>query len=195
MLFKCLFFSSALLLFWGIGAAQTLHFDVFHKEQSVGAVDIERKIKGNTVEYSLKSHVEVNMVFTVKINSVTQSKYENGKLTYAEAKQQSNKGVFDQHTTTKRHKEGEYQITREDKVYTVSDGDIKWTVLRLYFEEPKGQKRIFSEDNGKWYKLEYRDGKYYLEAKNPTQYVYKSGKLMEVHSSTMGGEISFIRKK
>ena len=84
-----------------------------------------------------------------------------------------------------------YNITNEKKKFT-HPTEVKYSVISLYFSEPKGMKQLFTERIGEVYPLtDLGSGRYEYKIPNGDKnvYVYKNGELVETERKTIIGTV------
>jgi len=180
-------------LFTSAANAQKLDFFIIHRGDTVGVLNVERKQSNNTLNYKLYSKVEVTFIVQLVIINNMTIVYENGKLMSADVLQKSNKGVFDANVKAK-YERNRYHVIKNGSDYYLNEKEITWSVSRMYFEEPKGVKSVYAEDNGKIITLEPKsEGQYSLQVSFPSVFTYKNGIMVQMIAETIVGDIYFVR--
>lgn len=175
--------------------AQVQDFYIIHRGDTVGLVYTEQKTPDILhTQYSIKSDVDVMFIIHLQIYTTMNVRFENGSLSSSDVVQKSNRGVFDGDVKTKWIKD-KYTVLKNGRSFYLNEKSIKWTVSKLYFEEPTGINKIYSEEIGKFVELEKNSKNCYkLKVNYPTSYCYENGKLQNVKVESIVGDILFVRK-
>ena len=97
-----------------LAAQQNLStYVVRYKGEDVGTVKLHQVIKGDTVHYRMTSDIKTRFIFTIRVKSVEESVFQNGRLVYSAV----NRSVNGNEKVKK-------QTTAGNKVYTLSDNEI-----------------------------------------------------------------------
>lgn len=165
-------------------SAQTLLYDVVLFGKKIGASTIERIDNGNgEVRYKLSSQSSYNN-FLVNRTSQMQFDvvYRNGKLFSAYCKNVKNEIT---EITTVLWDGMKYVISKGEETLQVNQL-IDFSAIQLYFSEPAGRTRIFSERLGAYCTFEKEgNGEYICELENGVDniYRYRNGVLYELEMS------------
>jgi len=164
--------------------AQKHIYDVELFGKKIGSTTVERIDKGNgLVEYKLDSHSEVNILFTKKTSTMNMDVlYKNGQLISSYVK-----NVKDDVTeiATIMWDGAKYIIKKGEETLQLSQS-IDFSNSLLYFFEPVGRKRIFSERLGQFWAFKtISPGVYECKLDNGVDniYRYKNGALVEIEMS------------
>ena len=152
--------------------------------KKIGETIVERIDKGNgEVQFKLKSNSDVNILFTHKTSVMDfDVRYKDGKLFSAYCKSVKD-GVTE--ITTTAWDGTKYLIKKGEEVFNLSQV-IDLTAIQLYFLEPKGKTKIFSERVGQFCNfIKSTEGVYECKMANGVIniYRYKSGALYELEMS------------
>lgn len=182
-----LFFS---LLTIGLLSAQTRTYNVILSGDKIGSLVVTRTIKGAFTTYKLESKSEAKVLFTTKKNYVSMDvTYKDGKLLSANCKNEINDEVDNYANIF--WDGSKYTITNEKKKFTY-DTPVTFSVISLYFSEPKGMTKLFTERIGEVYPLTaLGEGRYEYKIPNGDKnvYVYKNGELVETERKTIIGTV------
>lgn len=187
---KSLFALLALCMSVVVSQAQTRKYEVILSGDKIGELTVTRTIKGNFTTYKLESKSEAKVLFSTKKNYVLMDViYKDGKLLSANCKNEINDAV-DNYANI--FWDGEkYTITNEKKKFTHTT-PVTYSVISLYFSEPKGLTNLFTERIGEVYPLKpLGDGKYEYKIPNGDKnvYIYKNGELVETERKTIIGTV------
>jgi hypothetical protein len=177
-------FTLLLVIFFVAISAQKHLYDVQLLGKSIGSMQIERVDKGNgEIEIKLKSTSEVNIFFTKKSSDLTYDVvYKNGKLLSSYCK-----NVKDDVTEV-------VTVVWDGMKYMIKKGaealeyerPIDFSALLLYYNEPIGRTRIFSERIGQFCTfVKLAEGVYQCKMENGVSntYHYKNGVMTELEMS------------
>lgn len=165
-------------------SAQKHIYDVELFGKKIGSTIIERIDNGNgTVEYKLSSTSEVNILFSKKTSAMNfDVVYKNGILFSSYCK-----NVKDDVTeiATMLWDGTKYIIKKGEEVLTQTQ-PLDFSSIQLYFIEPKGRPKIFSERLGEFCSFTASGGGVYeckLANGVSNTYRYKNGILYELEMS------------
>jgi hypothetical protein len=141
---------------------------VRYKGEDVGTVKLQQIIKGDTVHYRMTSDIKTRFIFRIRVKSVEESVFQNGRLIYSAV----NRSVNGDEKVKKQTKAG-------NKVYTLSDDgksvllyneSIGYNLMRMYCLEPVNISKVYSDNYQKFlpvtqikphtYKVVLPDGNY-----------------------------------
>ena len=173
-----------LLLFSTFLSAQTHTYQIELFDKIIGTTVVERIEKGNgEVEYKLNSKSDVNILFTHKTSSMSfDIMYKDGKLFSSYCKNVKD-GITEVTTIAS---EGTPYIIKKGEDILQSTQPLDFSTIQLYFVEPKGRTKIFSERLGKLCDfVNIATGEYECKLANGVKniYRYKHGMLYELEMS------------
>ncbi len=155
---------------------QTGKYDIIVEGHKVGEFSTEKNEKGDTIVYELKSKASVHLFVETTITYHLTSIYVKEKLIESTNKTYKNGDIHS--STTVKWSNGQYTIIKNDQT-TSLDSPITFTSAALYFSEPSGMNRVFSESAGFYNKIEKNDTHNYsvINADNHhvSHYTYKGG--------------------
>lgn len=170
--------------------AQTRKYEVILSGDKIGDLTATKTVKGNFTTYKLESKSEAKVLFTTKKNYVLMEvTYKDGKLLSANCKNEINDEVDNYANIF--WDGSKYTITNEKKKFTY-DQAVTYSVISLYFSEPKGLTTLFTERIGEVYPLkDLGEGRYEYKIPNGDKnvYIYKNGELVETERKTIIGTV------
>lgn len=174
-----------LLIFITICASAQKHtYEVELFGKKIGETHIERIDKGNgEVQYKLNSSSEVNVLFTHKTSlMVFDITYKDGKLISSYCKNVKD-GVTE--IVTIAWNGTKYMIKKGEEALQLAQ-PLDFSAIHLYWTEPKGKPRIFSERLGEFCDfIKTAEGVYQCKMANGVTniYRYRNGVLYELEMS------------
>lgn len=178
------------VLFAGLLNAQTRRYEVVLSGDKIGELTVTRTVKGAFTTYKLESRSEAKVLFTTKKNYVLMDvTYKDGKLVSSYCKNEINDEVDNYASIS--WDGSKYNITNEKKKLTYA-APVTFSVISLYFKEPKGINTLFTERIGEAYPLtDLGSGRYEYKIPNGDKnvYVYKNGELVETERKTIIGTV------
>ena len=176
-----------LLLFCSFAStvsAQKQNYDVELFGKKIGSTVVERIDKGNgELQYKMNSNSEVNILFTHKTSSMNfDVVYKDGKLFSSYCKNVKD-GVTEIVTIAW---EGTRYIIKKGSEVLQMNQLVDFSAIQLYFNEPKGKAKIFSERLGQFCSfIKTAEGEYECKLANGVSniYRYKNGVLYELEMS------------
>ncbi len=194
---KLLFFLSSLILAQSaLAEYKSYNFKVFFTGREVGTLDITYKKNAEVETFEAKSISLVKIFFTkTNIDFYGITTYHNKVLVESYCRNTVDDRVKN-YTKISRLAEKyliHNEIEKKEEVYE----PVKFSVLRLYREEPKGMHTIFSESFGKYCPIEEVSKKVYQislpNGKKSKYYYNEQGMLIKVENNHALGKISFQR--
>ena len=172
-------------------------FDVTMNDKKIGVLKATKNINGKMVTKNISSSSKTNVLaLSVHVESEVYVTSENDILKTSFAYRQVNRGSENIETTVKFLAPSKYEIVKNG-VNTVINSNINYSIVDLYFKEPKGLYIVFSNTHGAFlnikslgngdYELQLPDGKTNI-------FRYLNGKLVQVEAKMMVGKVIFQRK-
>lgn len=189
--------TTGLLFFFSSGTtdnALTKNYSVYFESKKIGTLKVTKKTNGKNCTYNLVSDVLFNVVINYRIKEVINDEFREDKL----------------HASTHtRHindeSKADNKIKRVGNVYELTSNGkkgqdiaewIKQTALSIYFKEPEGGDRIYSQNHQQLITLsKLSEGQYELiqPGNRKTIYQYNSGELKLLESVTSFGHVKFVK--
>ncbi len=175
---------------------ETLSFDVIHSGKPLGTLDAKRVIDGDKTTYSSHTDIEYHMMMTIKIIYDYNVTYENDELSIATV-----------HITVHGHEKTDVKTEKEGSKYSYYsdnekekdiDGAIKFSIEKLFFEEPIGITKVYAEEHGEYHVLKKIAEHTYLKTApsgHKNTYYYKDGVLQKSEVDAGVIEFSIVLKK
>ncbi len=119
-----------------------LTYSIISKGDTVGQMQIAQRILGSDISYSVASTVTTKMLMTIKVNVEEEVQYYNNKL----IKSSSQRMINDKPKANKRTEahENYYLLSNDNNQDTLREKEITYDFSLLYFKEPVGVKKVFS---------------------------------------------------
>lgn len=170
--------------------AQTRKYDIILSGDKIGTLTATKTVKGAFTTYKLESSSEAKVLFSTRKNYVLMDvTYKDGILVSSYCKNEID-GEVDNYASI--NWDGtKYNITNEKKKLTYPTA-VKYSVISLYFGEPKGITNLFTERIGEAYPLkDLGSGKYEYKIPNGDKnvYIYRNGELVETERKTIIGTV------
>ncbi|MCZ2444666.1 MAG: hypothetical protein LC101_12935 [Flavobacteriales bacterium] len=176
--------------------AQTFRYEVSTIGIKAGEVEVSRNISNNVEIYHISSNSSVNYVFgKITVINKTSTTYKDNVMQESFLRTDKNGEVDNFCSASYNGKE--YKIQTEKDKFTIA-GPIKYSITKMYYQEPIGFTEIFSEVYGKMlpvtivaphtYSLKQPDGK-------ANVYRYENGVLVEVTVPSPVGKAHIRLKK
>jgi hypothetical protein len=147
--------------------SQTLHYSIVLKDESIGTMKATRIIQKDHVSYLIESHILIDKIIRMKIDYTITAEFHNGKLVKSSTLQEAN-GRLQVNTSTKWNG-NYYSVNTLTGNTKLKEKIIDYNLCSLYFYEPEGRKKIYSDSFGKFvpisirkthqYKLQLPEGK------------------------------------
>jgi hypothetical protein len=184
------------LLFFSFGAkAQKLNYEVRMNDEAVGSMKAVREGSGK-IRYSIQSIISYKKLLKIDLDYSLEAFFEKQILKSSLAVQKTN-GKEHTHSKTERIENG-YRISTLKGNRQVKHTGIDWNLCRLYFAEPAGISKVWSDTfcemldilpaGNHRYELRLPDGK-------SSFYTYHKGICILVETEQLFGKISFLLRK
>ncbi|MEN7550297.1 DUF6134 family protein [Rapidithrix thailandica] len=162
--------------------SQTLEYEIFKGKKSVGKLQIRRSNLAEKVRYQLESNVLISFLADFKVETQSDIVYQEGLLHASEAYIYLNDKIRE---TNKIRKKGNgYAVNKDDDEERIlANTSIKYSVINLYYTEPVGMDKIFSERFAEYCALKKVESNVYkltLPNGNHTIYHYRNGQCYKV---------------
>ena len=172
------FLIGSIILFSLTANAQTYlrNYEIESDDKVVGGITATRSVEGDYVEYNVTSDVRMRVLFEVNVSYKLQAIYKDEILVSSSATIYLN-GAIQNDVSCERT--GDHYTIVVDGHTTRIYEDIHWSSGKLYFNKPKGAKKVFSETDGNFKNIgETADGKFVQrdpkKEKNVNTYTYSS---------------------
>lgn len=177
-------------------SAQQMVYEVEVLGMNTGTLTVNRSREGNVMRITMSTEAGMNYLFGKSEASFSSSNiFVNGKLegSYARNIRDGEEIRF----TRLMCSNGKCEIeTKEGKGKLEPQPEL--CIAAIFFDEPKGIERIFSEDWGRYLPIKYIGESTYqvtMPDGKTNDYIYKDGVLEELRSSTPVGKARIRRKK
>jgi hypothetical protein len=167
------------LVITSIQAQERHEYDITIAGFSIGGMTATKTEDGDTTTYLLTSKVSLWLFGQINIDYVTDVKYVGNRFIRSTVASKTNRGNFLSRIWLQN---GAYQVDAKSYKYelkTVIHEPIDYSAVRLFFEEPKGRKKMIAENYGVFGTIRYLSHNEYetLANANKNKYTYSEGKL------------------
>lgn len=167
-----------------------LTFNIVHKDKVIGNLTATKTISDATIRYKSITAIKTRIIKEIEVDYKYDVLYENERLKKSSVVIDVNDKPYADIIT---HKEqNTYQIIKNSKKEKTVEGDIDYATILLYFKEPIGVDRCFSEQDGSFNSIVSLGNHVYkkINAKNHENvYYYTDGFLQKAEIN--GGLIKF----
>jgi len=166
-----------------INELQYLKYDIFVADNKIGEVLASKNTKGILTTYSVQTNLSFKVLETYDVNYQLSSSYKNNYLIESALKNIVN-GKLEDDVHIKW--DGVQYTGQANKKAVRVKERIKHSIAKLYFHEPVGIERIFSEKYTDFEKLKSAPANEYvlhLGDGNKSHYKYSNGICTQVTSS------------
>ncbi len=167
-------------------APEVREYLMYTGDKEIGHLKVERLESGDETTYASENVTSVSFIKKFTLRHVIHSTFRQGKLWRAEVWVHLNENLREHSLTTR---EGDrYRVEREGEDPVYIDEPILDTSLSIYFQEPVGAGKVFSEQYGVFNPMrESGNHVYAMDRKgNRTNlYFYREGELVRARFETM----------
>jgi len=172
---------------------QEVFFDVIYKDEKVGVLHAQ-ETKTESKSFKLLT-IETNTTFLfipIHMESEVTTTQKNGILTEGTAYRNASRKSNDVIATVTKIGYKLYQRERNGVKDKIRNQHITYCVVDLYFKEPLGVTKVFSNMYAQMLELKRMDnGQYQLITpdNNNSIYSYRNGKLISIEADTLVGKV------
>jgi hypothetical protein len=166
-----------------VGLFQYLNYDIFVADSKIGQVIASKSTKGIVTTYSVQTNLSFKLFEQYDVNYQLSSSYKNNYLMESALKNVVNGSLEDNFYL--KWDGTQYSGQANNKAIQIKE-KIKNSIAKLYFQEPLGVDRIFSEKYAGFEKIKSDiNNEYILQLGdgNKTKYRYANGICTEVTSN------------
>lgn len=160
-------------------SAQTLTYEAFMKGHKVGEMVAVREVSDNKISIHSSTHLEVHMLFRLKVDVISKSIYMDGELKESEASSKQNGHL---HSSVMIHQtDNGYDINIDGDLSQIKDKSIIGAD-ELYFEEPTDLSHTIALASGQYLDIQKgQNGEYFFVHDGKKEsHQYKDGILQQV---------------
>lgn len=161
-------------------------YKVMYGSDSVGAMQLSVKKAGNDTEIKMTSAVTVKFIFSIRVTSMEEASFVNGRLFSSKAYRSVN---GNEKINNKTWAAGNlYKTYGSNKTGYINSSQIDYNLLTLYVKEPSGINTVYSDNFQQFLKIEKTADHVYkiqLPDGNYNYYFFKDGicNKVEAHHS------------
>ncbi|MGB3618118.1 MAG: DUF6134 family protein [Catalinimonas sp.] len=127
--------------------AQALLYDVYKGDDHIGQLHALRRQEGTQTHYLMSSAVKFRVLFEVRLDFRSESTFDGSYLRRSFTRNQLNDRERDRSVVTR--KGDGYEVARDDDdVVSLTHPGIEHNMSTIYYQEPAGLSRIFSDKLG-----------------------------------------------
>ena len=157
-------------------AQQTLTYKVVRDGNEIGWMKLDKTITGNTTLINMVSEMKVRMIFLFTIVSSEYAEFRDGKMIHSYVFRKMN-GNIKANKHLRLQNDG-YEVENSSGKEKLTIEPITFNILSMYFGEPAGLSKIYSntqQDFAAVEKIKNNDYKLHLPDGNCTEYYYNNG--------------------
>jgi hypothetical protein len=172
------------LLFSAFGPSTEVRqfkYEVLLDGRPIGIYNVNRMESNGTVNFKVETNTAAGLIRRSEHRSLMLSSYKDSKLISSQYKTWVNEKL---ETTCALHWDGNQYVRQEgDELTEICNQMVSYSSACIYFEEPKGQSKLFYEQYGQ--ELELRPiGEHQYEVNLPNgaleRFTYENGKAVRV---------------
>ena len=175
---------------------ETEIFTLLRNDKPIGEITARHFNDGADQKFEVSTKVDVRVLIRIRYRVNYTSEFDSDDVLVSSAYKQSLNGK--QQKNIQLSKKGrKYHVMNKGKSAKLGENDINFNALKLYFREPIGVSKIYSENQGKNVSVRrVGQGHYVLIQANgrESHYRYVDGQLNSLTSSSAYGKISIVRQ-
>ncbi len=168
-------------------------FQVLKNQKVIGTINMTMNVSGDSITYKSNSKIDVKLLLSFKITGKEISVFKNGVLVYSSVYRTLNSNVKVNHSITQN---GSFYKIHEDKnIEDLNIKNIEQNLVSLYFNEPKGVKSIFCDNEKEMIAVKYLgQGQYKVEISNGKYNIfhYENGRCVKVEAVSAMFNVTLI---
>ncbi len=173
---------------------QNARFEIIFDDEKIGHVLVTEQKDGAHTIRDLKTNSDTRVIaISVHVESEAKiTRNEHGVLIEGIGYRHANRGSEDVHAHTRHLGTNKYKVDRNGKSWVLDDHPIQYCVADMYFKEPVGMNKVYSNMYGANLKIaKLKDGRYHVITPDnkDSYYTYHGGKLMLVEVHTPLGKV------
>lgn len=171
----------AILFQLQLGHSQNLSYNIFRGDSKIGTIEAQKNTSGTYEHYNVVGDVAFRVVFKYNRQTHLNVTYKNNELVTGKSKTVMNEDLKE--LSEIKQKENHYSCFKHPDEKFKIHSSIPFSTVKLYFIEPIGIDKIFSESYLTYCKLEkVGEHKYKLSlpGNKTNYYTYKNEKLVHV---------------
>ena len=143
--------------------AQSYNYEIITKGKNIGTIECKVDSVGDMVNIDILANATVHFLFGERVKFKLNSNYKNNELYFSSSTFYLNEKSIYQSIV---HKDNNDYIISKDSHQTMFPGKIDYSGSLLYFVEPTGKEKIYSEVD-EIYKLITKVGRHKYKITNP----------------------------
>ncbi|MCV9388796.1 DUF6134 family protein [Reichenbachiella ulvae] len=161
-------------------SGQKLVYELVKGGDVIGEMICEKIESGDQLTYSIRSVTNFRIVVKLTVEYQLDETYENGVLIEGRTNSTLN-GVTQKESTVKK-RNTDYRVETESDIVFLQDKEISYSIPEIYFQEPVGKDKIFSQVFATYLVIQDQgDHSYLLESEDGNNiYKYEDGICTEV---------------
>ncbi len=154
---------------------QSLHYDALRKGKVIGGMDIVIKKEGNERIFDVRSNMEFRILVSLKVVFENTESFEDGVLQSGTVRNQMI--GFKESEARIEKTPDKYHLWINGTPEPIDTRDIRYTVTKIYTQEPYDGQKVFSQYYGTYFTFEKTgDHEYkYTSSEGDNSYTYLNG--------------------
>ena len=184
---------SIVISLFQFSSSEKLTYNIYYKSNDIGDYSVVRTEVDGLVKYSSHSVTSIHIMGTVSVTVTQDVHFKDGLLVWSEAITKVNGHQHD-HVTVKRMGH-QYHVTSGTKTHYIND-EIRYSIVKMMFEEPRHYGRVFSEIEGEFHRIEKKDTHSYTKTNSKgkqNHYVFDNQSMQ--HADLASGFYRFKMKR
>ena len=120
------------------------------RDEKVGELYVRKNIQKGIVEYRLESLISVDKIINMQVEYKLHARFVDGFLSRSSTWQKSNQKV---NINTITQKNGDHYVIEKINKKDIVRESIDFNLCTLYFQEPAGRKKIWSDSYGEFVRI------------------------------------------
>lgn len=165
-------------------------FEVVHRGKSIGVLEAVKEVVYKKTVYTNQTNIDTRIITKIEVNYGYNVTFDRLGLVEASARIKFN-GKQRTNAFTERKGEG-YTFVRDNEKPEELNQDIKYSTVKLIFEEPKNISNVYAEEHGEFHTIKQIASNTYRKTSpdgKENTYYYKNGILEKAEID--GGVIKF----
>ena len=186
--------SLLICLWFSPSNVESLTFQIVYKNREIGEMTVQKQVVGKRKIYTNTTTVRARLIGKIEVQYRSKTVFEDGILKEASVVSLLNGDEYD--NTETRKVGNDYQFYKEGKFKHSLEGPITYSAMQMYFEEPTGISKAYSEEAGSYHTIQSNENEKYSKVNSrgrTNYYFYRDQYLNKIEVDAGIFEIDMVR--
>lgn len=168
-------------------------YNVVRNNSVIGTISVSCYVDKDSTTYLLESKINARYILRFNITGKETSVFKDNLLVYSSVFREVNKKEKANHSVV--YENSQYHLKNRDGLEKLEIKRIHNNLVKLYFNEPKGEETVFCDNAKALSKIEHLgEGKYRVDISNGKYNIfhYKNGRCIKVEANSVLFNVTLI---